>query len=150
VYSCLTNGPDCDHQPDSCITKITSSAVDNIGCTTATVSYSSTGGDGIAANPTDCSTLPFLNIKPVIASHVSCLMFNARSLCNKLVKLHYLLYSSKFDILLITESWLHAGIANGLLDPEKSSQFYASIVPSLVEEGSVLLLVTRWMKNTLI
>ena len=60
----------------------------------------------------------FPNIKPVIASNVACLMFNARSLCNKLVELHYLLYSSKFDILLVTESWLHAGITNSLFDPE--------------------------------
>ena len=61
----------------------------------------------------------FPNVKPEIASNVACLMFNARSLCNKLVELHYLLYSSKFDILLVTESWLHAGITNGLLDPER-------------------------------
>ena len=61
----------------------------------------------------------FPNVKPEIASNVACLMFNARSLCNKLVELHYLLYSSKFDILLVTESWLHPGITNGLLDPER-------------------------------
>jgi len=61
---------------------------------------------------------PFPNIKPETASNVACVMFNARSLCNKLVELHYLLYLSKFDILLITESWLHEGITNGLLDPE--------------------------------
>jgi len=46
-------------------------------------------------------------------------MFNARSLCNKLVELHYLLCSSKFDILSIIKSWLHKGITNGLLDPER-------------------------------
>jgi len=61
----------------------------------------------------------FPNVKPEIASNVACLMFNARSLCNKLVELHYLLYSSKFDILLVTESWLHPGITNGLLDPKR-------------------------------
>jgi len=62
---------------------------------------------------------PFPNIKPETASNVACVMFNARSLCNKLVELHYLLYLSKFDILLITESWLHEGITNDLLDPER-------------------------------
>jgi len=62
---------------------------------------------------------PFPNIKPETASNVACVIFNARSLCNKLVKLHYLFYSSKFDILLITECWLHENITNGLLDPER-------------------------------
>jgi len=46
-----------------------------------------------------------------------CCLLNARSVVNKLPELHYLLYFSNYDILLITEFWLHAGITNGLLDP---------------------------------
>jgi len=99
--------------------KITSCVVDNTGCANSTVNTS------ICDNTIVVLIILlivirclFPNIKPVIASNVACLMFNARSLCNKLVELHYLLYSSKFDILLVTESWLRAGITNGLLDPE--------------------------------
>ena len=38
---------------------------------------------------------------------------------NKLPELHYRLYSSdKADCLCVTESWLHDGLPNGLLDPQ--------------------------------
>lgn len=42
---------------------------------------------------------------------------NARSLCNKLAELYCVLYNDQIDILFVTESWLHSGIPNGLLDP---------------------------------
>jgi len=42
---------------------------------------------------------------------------NARSLCNKLAELYCVLYNDQIDILFVTESWLHPGIPNGLLDP---------------------------------
>jgi len=44
-------------------------------------------------------------------------MFNARSLVNKMAALHLLLYSNKYDIILVTETWLHDGVTSGLLDP---------------------------------
>jgi len=44
-------------------------------------------------------------------------MFNARSLVNKMADLHLLLYSNKYDIILVTETWLHDGVTSGLLDP---------------------------------
>ena len=47
----------------------------------------------------------------------SCCVINARSIVNKLEELHCILYSGKYDILCITETWLHNGINNGLLDP---------------------------------
>ena len=46
------------------------------------------------------------------------MLFNAQSLCNKLSELHHLLYTGDIDIILITESWLHSDISNGLLDPD--------------------------------
>ena len=46
------------------------------------------------------------------------MLFNAQSLCNKLSELHHLLYTGDIDIILITESWLHPDISNGLLDPD--------------------------------
>ena len=51
-----------------------------------------------------------------------CCTFNAQSIVNKLCELHHILYQGKFDIVFITESWLHEGISSGLLDPE--SQYY--------------------------
>ena len=33
-------------------------------------------------------------------------------------ELRHLLYGGTFDLLLITETWLHDGISTGLLDPE--------------------------------
>ena len=46
------------------------------------------------------------------------MLFNAQSLCNKFSELHHLLYTGDIDIILITESWLHPDIFNGLLDPD--------------------------------
>ena len=37
---------------------------------------------------------------------------------NKLRELHHILYANNYDIVFITESWLHADIGMGLLDPE--------------------------------
>lgn len=48
-----------------------------------------------------------------------CNLFNARSLVNKLSELHHLLYTdTDVDCLLVTETWLHDEIPNGLLDPK--------------------------------
>ena len=49
-------------------------------------------------------------------------MFNAQSVVNKLSELHHILYTNNYDIVFITESWLHAGIDMGLLDPESVYQ----------------------------
>jgi len=48
---------------------------------------------------------------------IRCCLMNARSLCNKLAELYCVLYNDQIDILFVTESWLHPGIPNGLLDP---------------------------------
>ena len=47
----------------------------------------------------------------------SACVFNARSLSNKLNELHQLLYCNKYDVICVTETWLHDGITCGLLDP---------------------------------
>jgi len=49
---------------------------------------------------------------------VKCVLLNAQSLGNKLTELHYLLYSFKYQLTLITESWLDINLTNVLLDPE--------------------------------
>lgn len=49
-------------------------------------------------------------------------MFNARSICNKLVELHNVLYNENFHIVLITETWLNNNVPDSLLDPR--GEFY--------------------------
>jgi len=46
------------------------------------------------------------------------LLFNARSIVNKLSELHYLLYCTNVDILVIIETWLHVDIMSNLFDPK--------------------------------
>ena len=44
--------------------------------------------------------------KPSSAQTLSCLLFNARSLCNKLFEFHYILYNNDHVIIMIIETWL--------------------------------------------
>ena len=46
-----------------------------------------------------------------------CYLFNARSIVNKIAELHQLLYFYNYDVLLVTETWLHSDVNSGLLDP---------------------------------
>jgi exonuclease III len=51
-------------------------------------------------------------------------VFNARSLNNKLPDLHYLLRSQEFDVLCVTETWLHESVLNStILDGSPYSLF---------------------------
>ncbi len=45
-------------------------------------------------------------------------LFNARSICNKLSELQYMLYTEQMDVICITETWLNDNILTGLIDPE--------------------------------
>lgn len=53
---------------------------------------------------------------------LKCVLFNAQSIGNKLLELHYMLYTLSYDVVLVTESWLDASITSGLLDPD--DKFY--------------------------
>ena len=48
---------------------------------------------------------------------LKCVLFNARSLGNKLLELHHLLYTCDYDVVLVTESWLDNSMTSALLDP---------------------------------
>jgi len=50
----------------------------------------------------------------------SACVFNTCSLSNKLNKLHQLLYCEKYDVICVTETWLHDGITCSLLDPNST------------------------------
>jgi len=45
---------------------------------------------------------------------LKCVLFNARSLGNKLLELHHLLYTTDYDVLLITEFWLNRPPSSGI------------------------------------
>ena len=50
--------------------------------------------------------------------------FNARSICNKLLKLHRFLYHENQHVVLITETWLNSNIRDSLLDPERKYHIF--------------------------
>jgi len=49
---------------------------------------------------------------------VNCCLLNARSIVNKLPDLHSLMYNDQFDVILVTETWLHSEISFGMIDPD--------------------------------
>jgi len=44
------------------------------------------------------------------------ILFNSRNICNKLVELRHIMYIDNLDMIFITETWLHYGISDDLLD----------------------------------
>ena len=64
----------------------------------------------------------FHNFKPCSINNtislINCTLINARSLKRELADLHFIMYNSNVHIIIITESWLHDGITDGLLDPQ--------------------------------
>lgn len=49
---------------------------------------------------------------------LTCFYFNAQSIANKIGELHDILYHISPDCVLVSESWLHADICDGVLDPK--------------------------------
>ena len=70
-------------------------------------------------------------------------MFNARSLVNKTCELQQLLYSSKYDILLVTETWLHSGVNSALLDPTSAYHILRKDRPENCYGGGVAVIAKR-------
>ena len=48
---------------------------------------------------------------------LKCILFNAQSVANKLLELQYILYNSPYECVFVTETWLHADICDGVIDP---------------------------------
>ncbi len=60
-----------------------------------------------------------LFVKPAIGSArktLKCVVLNARSVCNKLNELYYLIYGSDYDIIMITETRLNNRMPDAMLD----------------------------------
>jgi hypothetical protein len=76
---------------------------------------------------------------------LSCVLFNARSLNRKLESL---LHSEQFDILCITESWLHVSIDDSIiLDGSNYSLYRADRFVSQRRGGVCVLLNNRRVKG---
>ena len=80
-----------------------------------------------------------------IHKFLKCVLLNARSLKNKLPDLHYLIYSSCVDCVLITESWLNDNIDDGLLDPNDEYVIFRKDRQSTTG-GGVCVLVRKELK----
>ncbi len=50
-----------------------------------------------------------------VCKTLKCILFNSRSICNKIGQLHYLLNQSTYDIIFVTETWLNNFVADSLL-----------------------------------
>ena len=71
-----------------------------------------------------------------------CLLFNARSLCNKLRDLTACLTSEMFELIFVTESWLHTDIPNSVLVHDSISLFIAAI-DALLEAVQPFLFIVK-------
>jgi hypothetical protein len=79
---------------------------------------------------------------------LSCVLFNARSLNNKLQELNSLLLSEQFDVLCITESWLHVSTDDStILNGSNYSLYRADRFVSQRGGGICVLLNNRKVKG---
>jgi len=66
---------------------------------------------------------------------LNCVLFNARSLKNKLSELHHFLYTSHVDCVFITESWLNNNVSDRMLDPSDEFIIYRKDRPDFSGGG---------------
>ena len=57
------------------------------------------------------------NLQQNSSTSLKCIQLNARSLNNKFLSFHNLIYSYSYDIIAITESWWRPNITDGFIDP---------------------------------
>jgi hypothetical protein len=74
---------------------------------------------------------------------LNCILFNARSLKNKLPDLHFFLYNEtiNYDVLCITETWLTNSVTDAMLDPKGLYTIYRYDRPEGRTGGGVCVLV---------
>ena len=83
------------------------------------------GTDSLNAHELSCQSNQ--NFIQVTQSIFGITLINARSLVNKLPELHILLYDKTYgghDCICVTESWLHAELLDGFLDPLSSYDIF--------------------------
>jgi len=74
---------------------------------------------------------------------LNCILFNARSLKNKLPDLHFVLYNEtiNYDVLCITETWLTTSVTDAMIDPKGLYTVYRYDRPDGRMGGGVCVLV---------
>ena len=85
-----------------------------------------------------------------VLNKFKCIYFNARSLRNKLPSLHGLLYSNKYDIICISETWLNSKFTDGLLDPKGQFNIYRCDRLTVNPSGGVCIFTRRNINCTVI
>ena len=68
-------------------------------------------------------SVPLSNVRPN-SSILNVFYCNVRSVKNKLLELHEILYALDFNIIVLTESWLSPLLSNGILDPKGLFNIY--------------------------
>lgn len=73
-------------------------------------------------------------------SVIRCKYFNARSICNKLPDLDVLIKIGQYDLIAVTETWLHDAVPNSLIHPDTD---YAIVRKDRIQSkgGGVILLI---------
>ena len=85
-----------------------------------------------------------------VLNKFKCIYFNARSLRNKLPSLHGLLYSNKYDIICISETWLNSKFTDGLLDPKGQFNIYGCDGLAVNPSGGVFIFTRQNINSTVI
>jgi len=70
-----------------------------------------------------------------------CILFNSRSLKNKLDALHFLIYSGVYKLICVVESWLNYNITDCRLDPQGIYDIFRFNLPS--PWGGVCVLILK-------
>ena len=76
-----------------------------------------------------------------------CYYFNARSLKSKLADLHNVLYSRKYDLIGVSETWLNDKFDSFLLDPSNAYYIYRKDRHSDNSVGRVCIFVAKEYKS---
>lgn len=77
---------------------------------------------------------------------LNCVCFNARSVRNKLPEFYYLLYAENYSVIIVTETWLKAEIADNMLDPRDLYNIYRCDRSEV--GGGVCILVHKSVNST--
>ena len=76
--------------------------------------------------------------------------FNARSVRNKLLSLHAVMYCENFQSICITETWLDSSVTDGIIDPRGLFNIYRCDRAADSHGGGVCILVRRIFKSSAI
>jgi len=76
-----------------------------------------------------------------VAIRIALFYCNVRSLRNRLIDLHAVLYGNHFNIITLTETWLSDEVTDGLLDPKSLFAIFKRDRDCLHPSGGVCIMV---------